>query len=106
MRNVAYARDLCRRISVLHKDLVPWAPHLHDPQFLNDNVPEERACGLSHSHAFLKVCDVALFFQDLGLTDGMKGEIAFCKRSDVPFYVIHETMLEQTCEMLLNPNVT
>lgn len=82
-RNVRYVLDICREIAYMGH--YPFAPHLHDPQFLEDNVPKERAMGLASGKAWLEACDGVIFFIDRGMSDGMKGEMAFASKIDKPY---------------------
>lgn len=94
-RNVKYARECARAVALF--GFVPWAPHLHDPQFLQDNVPEERKLGLDNGKELMHRSDGCIFFLDRGTSDGMKGEISFSQRYDIPTVF---AMLEGSTEAL------
>lgn len=85
LQNVKYARECCRSLVTLGHN--PLALHLHDPQFLNDDIEEERALGLKNGKVWLHCADCAIFFTDLGVSDGMKGEIAYCQKKDIPYFM-------------------
>ena len=57
----------------------PIAPHLHNPQFLDDTLAEERKAGLEIGLAFLRRVDELWCFGDR-LTDGMKIELQAAKK--------------------------
>ena len=71
-RNVRYARA-CIRNSLLRGE-APIASHLlyTQPGILNDDVPEERAWGITAGVASLSVASVTAVYDDLGITRGMK----------------------------------
>ena len=82
-RNLFYVKELCKEIAYMGH--YPLAPHLHDPQYLADNIPEERNMGLASGKAWLEACDGAIFFIDRGTSNGMKGELAFANKIDKPY---------------------
>jgi hypothetical protein len=68
-RNVAYAQEAA--LDCLRRGESPIASHLLFPQFLRDDVPEERALGIAAGLAWSPLCDYAVFYEDLGWSDGM-----------------------------------
>ena len=79
--NVKYARE-CMRDS-LSRGEAPIASHLLYTQegILDDLIPEEREKGINAGLSWLGVCDVQIFYDDLGWSKGMlcakvEGQIA------------------------------
>lgn len=87
LANIAYARECCRELIYLGHH--PLALHLHDTQFLDDGIDEERALGMKNGKAWLDICDCAIFFLDRGLSRGMIDEIEYCNRHDIQYYYTH-----------------
>ena len=52
-----------------------FVPHLMYPQFLDDNIPEERNKGIDSAIRWMKSCDCAFAYIGLGISDGMECEI-------------------------------
>ena len=69
--NVKYARE-CMRDS-LSRGEAPIAAHLLYTQegILDDLIPEEREAGINAGLSWLGVCDVQVFYIDLGWSKGM-----------------------------------
>ena len=56
----------------------PYASHAFFTQFLDDNVPAERAQGIDLGNQWRLVCDRSVFYTDLGISPGMAEGIIFC----------------------------
>jgi len=69
--NVAYARK-CMHDALMRGE-APIASHLlyTQPGILHDGVAEERQLGIDAGLAWRKVCDYAVFYTDLGWSNGM-----------------------------------
>jgi len=80
-RNVEYARSLCR-VLCLHGHAV-YAPHLLIPQFMCDADDIERRMGMDVGKECLERMDVAMFGTDLGTSDGMRAEMAYCSHKGI-----------------------
>lgn len=78
--NIRKAKEYCR--FVVSEGAVPLAPHLHYPQFLDDNNPEERELGLLFSLALLSKCDELWVFGSI--SKGVRGEIDMAKKTGMP----------------------
>jgi len=76
--NVEYARQAM--MDSIRRGESPFAPHLLYPQVLDDGIRVQRemgmACGLNWIHA----ADNLIVYTDLGISDGMKAEIALANR--------------------------
>lgn len=79
-KNVQNARDYCRVAT--ERGYIPIAPHLLFPQFLNDNVPEDRELGMFMGLVLLTKCREIWVFGEV-VTEGMAAEIDSAKRKDI-----------------------
>jgi hypothetical protein len=75
-KNVENAILLCKY--ALNQGYLPVCPHIYFPQFLNDNVAEERELGIGVGLNLLELCDVVFTFGNV--SDGMKSEIEVAER--------------------------
>lgn len=72
--HIHLARTLCK--AVVSDIVIPIAPHLYFPQFLDDSNPIQREVGCMFSLALLRECDgVVVYDGCCGISDGMKAEI-------------------------------
>ena len=69
----------------------PIAPHLLFPQFLNDDIPEERNRAIQMNMEILKKCDQLWVFGKI-FSEGMKEEINFASQYMIPiqYIVFHD----------------
>lgn len=72
-RNQRYARAALR--DSLDRGEAPFVPHLLYDQVLDDVVPEQRQQAISAALAMLDGCDLLAVYTDLGISEGMAGEI-------------------------------
>jgi len=104
--NVEKAKRYCRL--VYERGYAPFAPHLHNPQFMVDS-DKWMECG----QAMLLRCDEMLVFYEDGITSGMKEEILFAYRNGIPINFTKvdanggsiEFNLDE-CSKYLNANIT
>ena len=68
-KNLEYARRAI--LDSLSRGEAPIASHLLYTQMLDDNIPEHRALGIGAGLAWRKVCDLPVFYVDLGWSGGM-----------------------------------
>lgn len=87
--NVKMAREYCRK--AYKAGYLPLAPHLLFPQFLSDNVPEERENGMAMAKALLRRCRLIMVCGDT-VTDGMMEEIMLANRLNMPVAPLEETL--------------
>jgi len=66
-----------------HKKAVPYAPHLHNPQFLDEEDPEERFAGIKLGLEMMKRVDELWCFGNR-LTEGMETEIRMAQQLKIP----------------------
>ncbi len=80
-RNIKRARGYCRL--AVSKGCIPLAPHLHYPQFMDDEDKEERELGLRFALILLGKCDELWVFGER-VSSGMAQEIAKAKKRNMP----------------------
>jgi len=80
-RNTARARMYCR--FAVSQGAIPLAPHLHYPQFLDDEDPESRELGLFFATVLLGKCDELWVF-GYSVTKGMAREITKAVKRGIP----------------------
>ena len=59
-------------IDCLDRGESPYASHLFFPQFLDDDVPEERMMGIEAGLEWGSVAELTVVYDDLGVTEGME----------------------------------
>ncbi len=79
--NVNKAKRYCR--FAYTEGCVPYASHLLNPQFLDENIPEERGTGIRMGLEVLKRVDELWLFGEV-LTDGMEIEYRLAKECRIP----------------------
>ncbi len=79
-RNTARAQGYCR--FAVSKGYIPLAPHLHYPQFLDDEDMDERELGLRFALVLLNKCEELWVFDKI--SQGMAKEIAKAKKRGIP----------------------
>lgn len=79
--NVELARSLCR-VAVEHK-MIPLAPHLHYPQFMNDTNPGDRELAMFMGRILLSKCE-AIWVHTARVSSGMRAEIGWARQLDLP----------------------
>lgn len=78
-KNIEYAK-LCA-LDSLARGESPMLSHSLYTQFLDDEVPEERALGIKAGLAWRRVADYSVIYTDYGISDGMQGGIDVVKQS-------------------------
>ncbi len=58
--NITYAEQICRRVA-LETPLIPFAPHLYFPRFLQDHEAAEREIGIAYAKQIMPLCSCAIF---------------------------------------------
>lgn len=69
-RNLAYLRDAMR--DCIQRGEAPFASHMLYTQFLDDDVPEERAAGIESGLAWGRHAERTVVYADLGISRGMQ----------------------------------
>lgn len=86
-KNIEYARR-CVRDCLLRGE-APIASHLLYTQkgILNDNVPHERLQGIEAGHAWFRVADACVVYQDRGISNGMVAGVTAAKKAGIPIEI-------------------
>ena len=86
--NIKKTKGYCK--FVVDEGMIPLAPHLHYPQFLDDNNPQEREIGLMFSLSLLSKCDELWVFGRI--SKGVRGEIDTAEKIGIPIrYFLEQT---------------
>ena len=85
-RNTENARNYCKY--AVSKGVMPIAPHLLFPQFLDDNCPVEREKGLVFGLALLEKVDELWAFGAY-ISEGMRREIEKATMDSIPITYIN-----------------
>ena len=80
-KNTERARGYCR--FAVSRGYMPLAPHLHYPQFMDDEDGQQRELGLHFALILLGKCDELWVF-GRQVSSGMAKEIAAAKRRGMP----------------------
>lgn len=79
--NLERAKAICRHCAV--NGVLAIAVHLYFTQFLDDNIEEERVCGMEHGKALLAMCKEVWVFGDI-ISSGMQAEIELAEELGIP----------------------
>lgn len=79
--NLAKVRGYCR--FAYTQGVVPFAPHLHNTQFLDDTIQEERSAGMLLGLDMLNRSSELWAFGDK-ISEGMMAEIETAERLGIP----------------------
>jgi len=89
--NIERVRRFCR--FAVRQGTIPVAPHLHYPQFMDDNDKEQRELGLFFGTVWLRKCDALWFFGDR-ISAGMKREIQAARRHGLQIKQFNDNLEE------------
>lgn len=78
---------------------VPVIPHLLYPQFLDDNIPDERILGIQLGAELLKASDM-MWLIGSKVTKGMKYELEIAKKMRIPIRCYDEKLNRITSDTL------
>ena len=78
--NVAFAKRCC--LEIINAGELPFAPHLYFTQFLNDDIPDERALGIKYGLQILSLCSAIWVFGEK-ITEGMQAEIDYAEQHGI-----------------------
>jgi hypothetical protein len=92
-RNTIRAQRYCR--FAVSKGYIPIAPHLHYPQFLDDEDADERELGLRFALILLGKCEELWVFDKV--SEGMSREIAKAKKRGMPIRYFNSRCEEVKC---------
>ena len=79
--NTTRAQRYCR--FAYTQGVVPIAPHLHNPQFLDDDIAEERTAGIQLGLEILRRADEIWVFGNR-LSEGMEAELRAAQQLRLP----------------------
>jgi hypothetical protein len=94
--NTKKAARYCR--FAYSKNVVPFAPHLHNPNFLDENIADERSAGIKLGLELLSKADELWCFGK-DSTEGMLIELAYAIKNKIPIRYFNER-----CEVIVNNN--
>lgn len=86
--NEAYA-ELCMHDCLVNHNESPYASHLlYTRRFvLRDHIPEDRKLGIAAGFEWRNVSEKTVFYQDLGMSEGMEQGLQDCKDKMQPYAV-------------------
>ena len=86
--NEAYA-ELAMHDCLVNYNESPYASHLlYTRRFvLRDHITEDRVLGIRAGFEWRTVAEKTVFYEDLGMTDGMIEGLEDCKENDTPYEV-------------------
>lgn len=76
-KQLEYTKMIARDEVLKGNDVI--VPHLYYPQFLDDNVDEERTLGMLSAKNLILVCDEVVVGIGFGISVGVQAEIAFAQ---------------------------
>lgn len=80
-KQLNYTKDLAAKQVAEDNDVI--VPHLYYPQFLNDDIPEERVAGMESAKRLIKVCGKVLVGAKHGISQGVQAEIDYAKENNI-----------------------
>lgn len=90
--NIENAKRYCEYV-VKGCGAIPIAPHIYFTQFLDDDIPEERAFGTLAGLQLLSECDELWYFGD-SVSKGMVTEIIAAKEQSIPVRYVSDKEIE------------
>ncbi|MBQ7673241.1 MAG: hypothetical protein IJT36_01755 [Alphaproteobacteria bacterium] len=85
--NMLIARDKCNYLNgILKNSTKAWCPHGYLPQFLDDDIAEERKLGVDFGIRLLEMSDAIYVFGEK-LSTGMKEEIKLAIKHRMPILI-------------------
>ena len=82
-KNKMEAQCFCRIVMNHYPDVIPIAPHLYFPQFLEDTDPSERSLGMEAGLALLDMCDELWVYGLKNPSEGMRAEIDYALKKGI-----------------------
>ena len=100
-KNTENAKTYCRLVMKYLPNVIPIAPHIYFPQFMDDADADERKLGMAAGIALLDKCSELWVFGINNPSEGMRCEIEYAKERDIPVFdgdsvlhfSIHQAML-------------
>jgi hypothetical protein len=74
--------EFCMHDCIVNHNESPYASHLLYTRkyVLRDHIPEERMLGIEAGFFWRNVCDITVFYIDLGISEGMRLGMLDCKK--------------------------
>lgn len=94
-KNSQRVKRICKAIVSTYPDIIPIAPHIYAPQFLADEIPEERAAGIEMGLALLSKCSELWLFDSDGISEGMASELKYAKEHGIEIVQKNEEFLKK-----------
>ena len=91
--NVELARQFCELAVAAGK--IPFAPHLHYPQFMDDADPDQRELAMFFNRVLLAKCE-ALWAYVGHVSPGMRLEIGWARDLELPIKFFDSDFKEVT----------
>ena len=91
--NINNARRYCR--FAVKQGVIPFAPHLLFPQFLDDTDPVQRQMGINMGLTLLGICSELWYFGP-EVSPGMTAEIAWAEKLKIPIRQFDNNFVEVT----------
>lgn len=89
--NVTLAREFCSHAVKSRK--IPLAPHLHYPQFMNDDDPEQRDLAMFFNRILLSKCEEVWVYTGR-VSAGMRLEIEWAHHLELPIFYFDQAFEE------------
>lgn len=96
MEYLQYTCEVSREIVLSGHEVI--VPHLYYPNFLNDDIEEERNIGMKNAIKLLNLTDAIIVNKLFGLSSGMKLEIAHAKKNKM--MILEANNMEELRELL------
>ena len=77
-----YAKELTK--IAIDSGIAPITPHMYHTHVLDDSNKEDRAAGLAAGISLLYKCDVLIFGDKYGVSEGMYGEVQEARAQGIP----------------------
>jgi hypothetical protein len=77
-----YAKELTK--IAIDSGIAPITPHMYLTHVLDDSNKEDRAAGLAAGISLLYKCDVLIFGDKYGVSEGMYGEVQEARAQGIP----------------------
>lgn len=88
MKYLTYTCEVSREIVMQGHEAI--APHLLYPNFLNDDIEEERNAGIKSALKLMHVSDMIIINTKFGISEGMKEEIKHAKENNMKKYTVKD----------------
>ena len=91
--NIEIAREFCA--TAVARRVIPLAPHLLFPQFMDDTDPDERELAMAFNRVLLSKCE-AMWVYTGHVSRGMRAEIEWGRELELPIHYFNADFQEVT----------